>query len=117
MKKSIQNAEHYNWKTVCDGWYLAKNSRYTVISEKMPPATREDMHRHKFSDQFFYLLSGHAEMMVEDEKIDLYENEGIEIKSGIWHQMINNSDQETCFLVFSSPDSHGDKQIGSCSKQ
>lgn len=109
MKISIKDAQHYNWKEVCDGWYLAKNKEYTVISEKMPPNTAEDMHYHNNSNQFFYVLCGKAQMIVDGEKVELSENEGMEIKKGIWHQMMNNSQAEVSFLVFSTPDSHGDR--------
>lgn len=109
MKISNKDAQHYNWKEVCDGWYLAKNKEYTVISEKMPLKTAEDMHYHINSNQFFYVLSGKAEMIVAGEKVELFENEGIEIKKGIWYQMMNSSEAEVSFLVFSAPDSHGDR--------
>lgn len=55
-------AEHYHWKTVCDGWHLLKNDALSVIAEKMPPHTAEDMHHHRRSRQFFYVLSGCALM-------------------------------------------------------
>ena len=59
---SRENAEHYNWKEVCDGWHFIKSDELSVIAEKMPPHTEEDMHFHYKSKQFFYILSGEAEM-------------------------------------------------------
>ena len=55
---SRKNAEHYNWKEVCDGWHFTKSDELSVIAEKMPPYTEEDMHFHHKSKQFFYILSG-----------------------------------------------------------
>ena len=32
-----ENAEHYRWKTVCDGWHFVKSDALSIIAEKMPP--------------------------------------------------------------------------------
>lgn len=56
------NAKHYIWKEVCDGWHLVDTVGLSVIQERMPPHTKEDMHRHQNAFQFFYILSGEAAM-------------------------------------------------------
>ena len=58
----VENAEHYNWKTVYDGWHLLKSDELSVIAEKMLANTYEDMHYHYKARQFFYVLSGEAEI-------------------------------------------------------
>ena len=63
---SRETAEHYNWKTVCDGWHFVQRDDLSVIAEKMPPHTAEDMHYHRQARQFFYILSGQATMRFAD---------------------------------------------------
>lgn len=106
-----ENAEHYNWKTVCDGWHLLKTDELSIIAEKMPPHTCEDMHYHRKSKQFFYILSGEAEMRFQNEIVKLKANSGIEIEPMEIHQMTNMSGETVEFIVVSMPKSHGDKEI------
>jgi hypothetical protein len=56
------NAEHYTWGQSCEGWYLVKNDRMTIIQERMPPGSSETLHRHAHSRQFFFILGGSAVM-------------------------------------------------------
>lgn len=112
MEKKTRNvANHYNWGGACDGWHLVKRDDVSIIAEKMPPGTTEQMHYHTKARQFFYILSGVATMIFTDEKIVLSDNEGIEIVPGSAHQMANNSEEDVDFLVISIPKSHGDKII------
>ena len=48
-----KTAEHYYWKKVCDGWHFLQRDDLSIIVEKMPPNTSEDMHRHQKARQFF----------------------------------------------------------------
>lgn len=106
-----ENAEHYKWKEVCDGWHLLKTDELSVIAEKMPPHTFEDMHYHRKAKQFFYMLSGEAEMRFQSEIVTLKAGTGIEIDPMEIHQMRNMSDEMIEFIVVSIPKSHGDKEI------
>lgn len=108
---SRETAEHYHWKEVCDGWHFVQRDDLSVIAEKMPPHTAEDMHYHRHARQFFYILSGQATMQFLDRSEVLNAGEGIEIAPGEAHQMTNCSDKEIEFLVVSMPRSHGDKVI------
>lgn len=108
---SRENAEHYNWKEVCDGWHFVQRDDLSVIAEKMPPHTAEDMHYHRQARQFFYILSGQATMRFADREVILSAGEGVEIEPNEAHQMTNCSDTEIEFLVVSMPKSHGDKVI------
>ena len=106
-----ETAEHYNWQTVCDGWHFIKTDELSVIAERMPPHTQEDMHFHHKSKQFFYILSGEAEMRFENESKTLKAGTGIEVLPMEAHQMRNVSDQDVSFLVVSMPKSHGDREL------
>lgn len=106
-----ENAEHYNWKEVCDGWHFVAHDDLSIIAEKMPPHTAEDMHYHSKARQFFYILSGQAVMHFPGGEEILKESEGIEINPMEAHQMANDTDSDIEFLVISMPKSHGDKII------
>ncbi len=110
-KVNRENAEHYNWKEVCDGWHFIKSDELSVIAEKMPPHTYEDMHYHRKARQFFYILSGEAEMKLQNGTEKLEAGTGIEIEPMEIHQMTNVSDQPVEFIVVSMPKSHGDREI------
>ncbi len=109
MKINRQTAEHYLWKDICDGWHLLKTDGLSVIAEKMPPQTFEDMHCHERARQFFYILSGKAEMRFENSAEILEQGDGIEIEPFLFHQMSNPFDSPVEFMVISMPKAHGDK--------
>lgn len=106
-----ENAEHYDWKNVCDGWHFLNKEELSIIAEKMPPNTQEDMHYHCKARQFFYMLYGEAKMRFADKTVNLKAGTGIEIEPMEIHQMINSSDEPVEFLVISMPKAHGDKEI------
>ncbi len=109
MKISKKNAEHYVWGNLCDGWHLIKKDGLSVIHEKMPPKTSEVRHYHERAGQFFFVLCGETTIEVGGKTVVLSEYEGIEIHSGIPHQVINNSESDIEFIVISSPNSKGDR--------
>ncbi|MFY0544103.1 cupin domain-containing protein [Brevibacillus sp. H7] len=109
MKISKHNAEHYVWGEQCDGWHLVKNGELSVIHERMPAGTSEVRHYHERSRQFFFVLSGTTVLEVNGERLELGPQEGVEVAPGVPHQMRNESDQETEFLVISQPTTRGDR--------
>lgn len=112
MKKvNRQTAKHYVWKEVCDGWHLVEQEVLSIIAEKMPPNTAEDMHYHRKAKQFFYVLSGQATMRFAEREEVLTAGDGIEIEPLEAHQMINSSCEDVEFIVVSMPKSHGDRVI------
>lgn len=112
-----ESAEHYNWKTVCDGWHFVQTEELSVIAEKMPPNTFEDVHFHHKARQFFYILSGEAEMQLQDTTVKLGAGTGIEIEPMELHQMTNVSNESVEFMVISMPKSHGDKEIAAFNRK
>ncbi len=108
-KISRDTARHYSWKEVCDGWHLMERDTLSVIAERMPPGTREDMHCHRHAAQFFYLLSGRAVMRLAQGEETLLPGQGLEVPPMEAHQMTNPFSEDAEFLVISSPKAHGDK--------
>ncbi len=104
-------AKHYLWKDVCDGWHLVEHEELSIIAEKMPPNTAEDMHYHQKARQFFYILAGQVTMRFAEHEEVLNTGDGIEIAPLEAHQMTNISCKDAEFIVVSMPKSHGDKVI------
>ena len=109
MRRGIDNADHYLWGDNCDGWILSPSPDLMVIQERMPPRTAERRHYHNKARQFFYVLDGELTMELEGCRHILTARTGIEIKPGAAHQARNDSDEDTHFIVVSSPTSRGDR--------
>jgi mannose-6-phosphate isomerase-like protein (cupin superfamily) len=109
MITSIQNAGHYTWGDQCDGWPLLRSDSLSVIQERMPPGTSEQMHYHERAQQVFYILSGTATFEVEEEEKKVEANQSIHIPPGLKHRILNNRDTDLHFLVISEPKSQGDR--------
>src|SRR5665213_2142143 len=106
---STANAEHYTWGDQCDGWPLLRTDSLSVIQERMPPGTSEQLHFHQHAQQLFYILSGTAVFVVDGEKKIVKAGETIHIPKRIPHRIVNNSETDLHFLVISEPKSHGDR--------
>jgi mannose-6-phosphate isomerase-like protein (cupin superfamily) len=110
---STKSAEHYKWggpqATDCDGWYLVKTPELSVIEELMPSGTKETLHSHVHSRQFFYVLEGELTMEIEYHDFVLHKGEGIEVSPGQRHQALNKSASPLRIVVTSQPPSHGDR--------
>ena len=107
--KSIENAEHYTWGDNCDGWHLLKTDSLSVIREKMPPGTSEQLHFHQHAQQLFYILSGVATFEVDGKTTVIKAGESIHIPKTLEHCIANRSDKDLEFLVISEPKAHGDR--------
>lgn len=106
---SIHNAAHYTWGNSCDGWHLLKTESLSVIQEKMPSGTFEQLHFHHQAQQLFYILSGIATFETEGKIIIVKANESIAIAAGAKHLIANKTAEDLNFLVISQPNSHGDR--------
>jgi len=77
--KSIKNAESYTWGDGCVGWHLLKTDSLSIIQEKMPPGSSEQLHFHKHSQQVFYILSGVATFEIDGQVVVINAKESIHI--------------------------------------
>src|SRR5689334_14755452 len=101
--------QHYTWGDNCDGWNLVEEGSLSVKQERMPAHTAETRHYHNQAQQFFYILRGAAQFEVEGAQIDIVAGEGIHIKSGQQHRILNNTDEELEFLLCSQPSTINDR--------
>jgi mannose-6-phosphate isomerase-like protein (cupin superfamily) len=107
---NTQNAEHYAWGEVCEGWHLVKREEVSVIQERVPPGAAEVKHFHRRARQFFFVLAGEATLEVGDAVFVLRQHEGIEVAPLVPHQFRNEAEQDVIFLVISVPPSQGDRE-------
>ncbi|MBD1581957.1 cupin domain-containing protein [Pseudoalteromonas sp. S16_S37] len=108
---STENAKHYTWGEVCDGWHLAATKGLSVIQERVPPGAQEVKHFHHVAEQFFYILQGQACLDVDGEILTLHSGQGVHVSANTPHQLKNISSEVLTMLVISTPPSHGDRTL------
>jgi len=106
---TVSDAGHYRWGQGCDGWHLLRTDRLSVIKERMPPGSYEGLHRHRESQQVFYVLSGEATFVIEGEPAVVKQGEGIHVAPGTNHMVRNAGSVDLEFLLISEPQAHGDR--------
>ena len=106
---SKENAEHFTWQEVCEGWHLARSEVLSVAQERMPPGAAEVRHYHARVRQFFYVLSGRLTLELAGVAEALGPGAGLEVPPGEPHQARNDSGEDCEFLVVSSGSSRGDR--------
>ena len=99
----INNAEHYVWGEVYDGWHLLKTPDLSVIQERVPLGAGQVRHFHSKARQYFYVLSGTA-------TLEFGANQGVHVAPGIRHRFKNSGTTDVVFMVISSPSTMGDRQ-------
>lgn len=109
MTISVENAEHYIWGEINDGWHLLKRDDLSIIQERVPAGGAEVLHYHEVARQFFYILDGQGTMVFEDYEVILNMGQGLEIPPQVKHQFKNESKAEVYFLVISVPSTRGDR--------
>ena len=101
--------KHYQWGNQCDGWNFVDETSISVKLEKMPPHTSEQKHFHRYAQQFFYVLNGEAVFEIQKERIAVKSAQGIHIKAGIEHRIMNESNEDLEFLLSSQPSTASDR--------
>ncbi|MES2005079.1 MAG: cupin domain-containing protein [Bacteroidota bacterium] len=109
-KVSIQNPlTHYQWGNACDGWNFVEETALSVKQERMPAGTAEALHYHQQAQQFFFILKGNATFEIDGALLILNEQEGIHIKAGQQHRIINHTSADLEFILTSQPSAEGDR--------
>ncbi|ATL47256.1 cupin [Chitinophaga caeni] len=109
MKKTLADVPHYFWGDGCEGWRMVESDSLSIIREKMPPGTSEQLHYHQQAQQFFYMLSGEARFEIAGESTVVKAGEGIRIMPGLKHRILNESGVAIEFIVTSAPATRGDR--------
>ena len=103
-------APHYTWGEGCDGWRLVDRGDLSVIEERVPPGGCEEWHVHDRARQFFYVMSGRAEMRTAVGVVQLGPGVAVEVPPGLAHQFANVGESDVVFLVTSTPTTRGDRR-------
>jgi quercetin dioxygenase-like cupin family protein len=104
------SANHYNWGNACHGWVLSSDPELLVIEEQVPAGDSEEWHLHDRAQQFFYVLSGVAQLHTPLGVAELSEGSGIPVPAGLAHRLVNASDSDVTFLVVSAPSTVEDRR-------
>lgn len=104
-----QPLKHYQWGSDCDGWNLVDEDNLSVKQELMPAGTKEVKHYHQTAQQFFYILKGTATFEIEDSTIEINKGEGLHIKAGKKHKIVNKSSEDLEFILCSQPSAKHDR--------
>lgn len=100
---------HYNWGAGCDGWNLVAEESLSIKQEQMPAGTAEAAHYHQQAQQFFYILKGTATFETETAFTELHAGEGLHIKAGEKHRILNNGKEDLEFILCSQPATANDR--------
>jgi mannose-6-phosphate isomerase-like protein (cupin superfamily) len=113
MQKIIEKetSEHYVWGDNCDSWVLTDLPNLSIKQESMPIGTREKLHFHDNSQQFFYILKGKATFYIDDDKFIVTSSKGILIQPKSLHFISNEDDEVLDFLVISQPTTNNDRIV------
>ena len=103
------NSEHYIWGEVSEGWRLLAHPELSVIRERVPPGAGESRHYHSRARQFFFVLSGRAQLEFDGGKVAFGAGQGLEVAPGLPHRFANAGPEDVVFLVISSPTTIGDR--------
>ena len=75
----------------------------------MPAGAAEQLHYHAKAQQFFFILKGIASFEIEGEMIEVHAQEGLHIKAGLKHRILNNTSSDLEFILSSQPSTAGDR--------
>jgi mannose-6-phosphate isomerase-like protein (cupin superfamily) len=104
-----KSLKHYKWGADCDGWNLVDEKDLSVKQERMPANTSEQKHYHETAQQFFFILKGTAVFEVEQTFSNVHAGEGIHIKAGTKHRILNNGSEDLEFILCSQPATANDR--------
>lgn len=64
----------------------------SLAEARLPARRSTDRHYHKLSEEFYFVLEGTGEMMVDKETQPVGPGDGILIPAGAWHQITAKTD-------------------------
>lgn len=99
----------YVWGNNCTGWNFIDTDQLSVKQELMPAGTAEALHYHQQANQFFFILKGSATFEIDQHITILSEHQGIEIKAGQQHRIINQGNADLEFILYSQPSTKNDR--------
>ena len=103
MKIIRNQTQGYLWGKNCMAWPLFSNLDLNVKEELIPPGSQEELHFHKNSQQYIYILEGEAFCILNGEEFNLQAGDSIHIPTEAIHQIKNIHHSFLRFLLISLP--------------
>ncbi len=100
---NVFNVPNYKWGKNSQAFVLANWESAEIKQELIPPGEGEKLHLHEKSTQFFFVLNGEAEFILDNQQFTLKAQDGILVNPNSAHCIQNNSEMPLSFLVFSQP--------------
>lgn len=99
----------YTWGDNCLAWDLIDGDDLSIKQELMPTGTAEQLHYHNKANQFFFILKGTATFEIDTVQTAVSEHQGIEIKAGQQHRIMNLGNADLEFILYSQPSTKNDR--------
>lgn len=87
----------------CTVWRLLETGRMSVLEEVIQPDGAETAHAHDGVDQFLYILSGEARIMIDGATFSLQAGQGVRVLAGARHELANPGAKPLAFLAIHTP--------------
>jgi mannose-6-phosphate isomerase-like protein (cupin superfamily) len=82
---------------------MVEREEYSVELERIPPGGGSELHSHRLSRQFFFVLEGAARMHVAGKAYTLSPREGMDVDPGTSHRIEHVAGEALVFLLVSVP--------------
>ena len=96
-----QPLHHYRWGGDCEGWNFVGEKNGSVKPERMPPGSSGVTHVHREALSFFYILSGTATFLIDNNRTIVRGGEGLFIEAGRKHRIANEGEEDPGLLLCS----------------
>ncbi|MDE3252495.1 MAG: cupin domain-containing protein [Bacteroidota bacterium] len=106
-----QPLQHDFWGQHCESNTLLDEASLCIKQERMPPGTAEQLHYHQQAQQFFFILNGLAKFEIEGESYLVSAKEGIQIRPGQVHRIVNAGESSLEFILASQPSVKHDRHL------
>ena len=109
-KKELEQATPFIaplWEEIFEMFWkkeeLGRATNHSLATVILYPWKCSPKHYHKISEEIYYVLSGKAIIVIDNEEYTLTKNDSCLIMPGDVHQIFNYSNNKVEFLVTSAP--------------
>ena len=100
---SHRHTTPYHWGEGGTGWPLGQCDAFEIKEEEIAPGCYEKLHKHVAVSQSYYILSGQAQVTIDESVVSLGSADCVIIAAGSAHMIANQSDMPLRLLVMSAP--------------
>ena len=103
-----QLTDHRPWGSFT---ILADEQDHKVKRLMVRPGCRLSLQRHRYRDEYWFVISGTARVVLNDTDVSLEPGETIEIKRGDLHRVGNDGTMDLVFIEIQTGDYFGEDDI------